>query len=416
MAGQQNSLIEPPRLRTGDPSRHATWLELFFDLVYVVAIAEVAHMLHKPLDGDTILKFLLFYVPIYWAWVGHTVYANRFDTDDLPYRLITFGMMVASLLMAVPISGMNDAGLRLYAIGYLCARVLLLALYLRAHLSLPDARPMTRVFLHGFSLGAVFWVASIFVPPPATYLLWLVGLVIDLLTPWRNRRVLEGYPLHVEHFPERMGLLTIIVLGENIIATEAGLSKVPAEGVWITAAVMGFLVPACIWWLYFTFVQHAKLDRALRHGLPYVYIHLPLTIGICMMSVAIGHLVQEAASAEPKTGTLYLLGAGATLWLGSFFTLMWRIDRRHMRRNLVIGFMLAIAGTLALCLFGGGLSPLEVIGATLAIFLALVVLDTQYGMPATEIGDDADSPGETPRGGADAEAEPPAPSSGGPAP
>jgi low temperature requirement protein LtrA len=416
MAGQWTSLIAPPRLRTGDPSRHATWLELFFDLVFVVAIAEVAHMLHKPLDGDTILKFLLLYVPIYWAWVGHTVYANRFDTDDLPYRLITFGMMVASLLMAVPISGMNDAGLQLYAVGYLCARVLLLVLYLRAHLSLPDARPMTRVYLQGFSLGAVFWVASIFVPPPATYMLWLVGLVIDLLTPWRNRRVLGGYPLHVEHFPERMGLLTIIVLGENIVATEAGLSKVPAEGVWIAAAVGGFLVTACIWWLYFTFVQHAKLDRALRHGLPYVYIHLPLTIGICVMSVAIGHLVQEAASAEPKAGTLNLLGVGATLWLGSFFTLMWRIDRRHMRRNLVFGFILAIAGTLSLCLFGGDLSPIEVIGATLAIFLALVVLDTQYGMPATEIGDNADSSGESPRQAEESEPGPPGPAAGGPAP
>jgi low temperature requirement protein LtrA len=193
-----------------------------------------------------------------------------------------------------------------------------------------------------------------------------------------------------------MGLFTIIVLGENIIATEAGLSKVPAEGVWIAAAVMGFLVPACIWWLYFTFVQHAKLDRALRHGLPYVYIHLPLTIGICMMSVAIGHLVEEAAKLEPKPATLYLLGAGATLWLASFFTMMWRIDRRHMRRNLVIGFLLAMTGTLSLCFFGGDLSPIAVIGATLGIFFTLVVLDTQYGMPATEIGDGTDSPGETP--------------------
>jgi low temperature requirement protein LtrA len=387
-------LVNPPALHDGDPKRHATWLELFFDLVFVVAITEVANLLHKPLDDTTFALYLLLYVPIYWAWVGHTVYANRFDTDDLVFRLATFGMMVAALCMAVPISTITEGGTEVYAGGYLAARLLLIGLYARAWWHIPEARPMTGWYLKGFGLAALCWVASLFVPPPARYMLWVAGLTIDFVTPWIKRSMLARYPLHQEHFPERMGLFTIIVLGESIIATEAGLSSVKAEGPWITTAVMGFLIMACIWWLYFTFVQHAKLDKALRHGLTYIYVHLPLTAGISMLAVAIGHLVKEAAHATPRVDSMVLLGLGSAMFLASFFQMMWRIDRRHMRRNLIAAFVVAIVATIALAIVGTGLAPTWVVGILLSLFVSLVVLDMQYGMPASDIsgGDTAEGP------------------------
>ncbi|MNT04620.1 Bacterial low temperature requirement A protein (LtrA) [compost metagenome] len=223
-------------------------------------------------------------------------------------------------------------------------------------------------------------------------MLWVAGLTIDFITPWIKRSMLAGYPLHQEHFPERMGLFTIIVLGESIIATEAGLSSVKAEGPWITTAVMGFLIMACIWWLYFTFVQHAKLDKALRHGLTYIYVHLPLTAGISMLAVAIGHLVKEAAHVVPRVDTMILLGLGSTMFLASFFQMMWRIDRRHMRHNLIAAFIVAIVATIALAILGTGLAPTWVVGILLSLYVGLVVLDMQYGMPASDIVDDGGSP------------------------
>lgn len=392
MPGIWSRLVNPPELHDGDPKRHATWLELFFDLVFVVAITEVAKLLHKPLDDTTFAWYLLLYVPIYWAWVGHTVYANRFDTDDLIFRLATFGMMVAALCMAVPISTITEGGTEVYAGGYLTARLLLIGLYARAWWHLPEARPMTGWYLQGFGLAALCWGASLFVPPPVRYMLWVAGLTIDFVTPWIRRSMLARYPLHQEHFPERMGLFTIIVLGESIIATEAGLSSVKAQGPWITTAVMGFLIMACIWWLYFTFVQHAKLDRALRHGLTYIYVHLPLTAGISMLAVAIGHLVKEAAHAAPRVDTMILLGLGSAMFLASFFQMMWRIDRRHMRRNLIAAFIIAIVATIALAILGAGLAPTWVVGILLSLYVGLVFLDMQYGMPATDIagGDSAE--------------------------
>lgn len=398
MAEARTRLFHPPRMRAGEPSRHATWLELFFDLVFVVAITEAAHFLHKPLSFANLGMYLLLYLPIYWAWVGHTEYANRFDTDDLPFRLITFGMMVAALMMAVPIDHLATGTSWLFVAGYLVARGLLLALYLRAHAHLPEARPMTRLYVRGYSLGALVWLASLGLPAPLQYVLWAIGLGVDMVMPWWGRATLARFPLHTEHFPERLGLLTIIVMGESIIATEAGLSAVPPEGAWLLTAVLGFLVMACIWWLYFTFVQHAKLDRSLGHGLPYVYVHLPLTIGIGMLAVGIGHLVKEAAKAEPLDGTLVLIGLGSTLWLASFFAMMWRADRRHLHRHLIAAFAAATAGTAALCWFGAGLRPPVLLGTFLAIYVALVVADLQYGLPAQEITDERGATGGPPSG------------------
>ena len=101
-------LLEPPRLRTAtaerDKERHATWLELFLDLVFVVAIAELGRSLAHDVTAHGFLRYLGLFVPIWWAWAGFTFYATRFDTDDLVYRVMTLlGMFgVAVLATTVP--------------------------------------------------------------------------------------------------------------------------------------------------------------------------------------------------------------------------------------------------------------------------------------------------------------------------
>lgn len=383
-----DQLVEPPRLRH-EEGRRATWLELFFDLIFVVGITEVGAWLHQPLDVRTVVLFLLFYGSIYWAWVGHTLYANRFDTDDVPYRLVTFAMMMAAFGMAVPLTHMTIPGEALFAGGYVAIRALLLMLYLRAWFHLPDARPMTGLYLKGISAGALLWLVSLAVPAPGRYLLWIAGLAVDVVTPWIGRGVLRQFPLHAEHFPERLALLTLIVLGEAVIAVEQGLSHVPIAGAWVTAAVLAFVVSVCVWWLYFTFVNYAKLDHALTHGLPYLYLHLPITAGISAMAVAMGRLVEEAARHELHHDTLVLLGMSTTIWLAAFFRLMWTTDRRHLRRNLLAAFSFAVIATAALTVFGQHLPPLGVMGILTALFVTLVVLDTEYGLPAVALDETA---------------------------
>ena len=113
--------LDPPRLRTveeGFEERHATWLELFFDLVFVVVVAELGQNLsHDP----TLHGFLLYvglFIPVIWAWAGFTFYANRFDTDDLTYRLLILLAMFAVAALATNTPNAIEEGGRAFAVSY----------------------------------------------------------------------------------------------------------------------------------------------------------------------------------------------------------------------------------------------------------------------------------------------------------
>src|SRR4029453_1401426 len=150
--------LRPPQLRTLDDrgERHATWLELFCDRVFVISIAEVVHTLedyHSPAD---FLGAAGLFVAVWWAWVGYTVYADRFDTDD-------------------PLHG----GSARFALSFVAVRGIVLLLNARARRHAAPARPLLNLYLTAFSIGASLWRASLLVPEPARYALWGIALVIE---------------------------------------------------------------------------------------------------------------------------------------------------------------------------------------------------------------------------------------------
>jgi low temperature requirement protein LtrA len=263
-------LIRPPRLRTVGAEgeiRRATWMELFYDLVFVVAVAQLGNRLGSDRSFAGVLEFVALFIPVWWAWVGHTIYAARFDTDDLIHRLGTAAMMLAAA-MAVQIPTALEVSSAGFAAAYVCARTVLLLLYLGVRFTIPVARGVTGLYLSGFGIGAALWAISILTPPPARFVLWALGLAVDFATPWigRHTGVLRRFPLDTSHLPERFGLFTIIVLGETLLSVVSGMSKVEWRAASITTAVLGFGVAMCIWWIYFTFVEEAPFLCNLGSG------------------------------------------------------------------------------------------------------------------------------------------------------
>src|SRR6266571_1572322 len=145
--------LVPPRLRTaGDPAaeRHASWLELFFDLVFVVAITELSRLLVLDHSAGGFLRFAALFVPVFVAWQGYMAYATRFDTDDLAFRVSYFAAMLAIAAMAVLIDDVADgAHSAEFAIAYVALRSFMLALYARVWYSVPEARPLIRFYEAG---------------------------------------------------------------------------------------------------------------------------------------------------------------------------------------------------------------------------------------------------------------------------
>jgi low temperature requirement protein LtrA len=373
-------LLRPPRLRAADAEgelRHATWMELFYDLVFVVAVAALSGRLHEDASLAGILLFAGLFVPVWWAWVGHTIYAARFDTDDLVHRLATAAMMLAAAAMAVQIPTSLEDGSAGFAAAYVGARGILVLLYLGARFSVPEARGVTNLYIAGFTLGTGLWAVSILVPPPARYALWAAGLAVDFATPWIGRRlgVLRGFPLDTSHLPERFGLFTIIVLGETILGVVGGMSEVRWQAASVVTAALAFAVAVCIWWIYFTFVEEAPFAYNLGSGQPYIYSHLPIVVAVAVIGVGMRHAIVEALHPALEPETLRLIGAGVVLWLVSFLVLQLANVRGLPLKRTIGTYAGAVGATVLVTGLGPSLPPPLVLAGITLVFVALLVLD-----------------------------------------
>ncbi|HEY9386479.1 MAG TPA: low temperature requirement protein A [Nitrososphaeraceae archaeon] len=206
--------------------RHATWLELFYDLVFVAVISQLAHNLEEDFSLYGFTGFLALFIPVWWSWTGAAFYATRFDTDDLGHRILILLQMVGAAALAVNVSdglGNDSAG---FALSYAAIRIILILEYMRVgrSKSFSSATPLIKKYTRGFLCAAVVWIISAFVPPPFRFVLWGIGLVIDFAMPITVGRLHSQFAPHISHLPERLGLFTIIVLGESVLGLVAGVS------------------------------------------------------------------------------------------------------------------------------------------------------------------------------------------------
>jgi low temperature requirement protein LtrA len=363
--------LRPPQLRTLDDQgeRHATWLELFFDLVFVISIAEVAHTLE---DYRTLADFLGtagLFVAVWWAWVGYTVYADRFDTDDVAHRVLVLAGMLAVIAMALSVHDALHGGSARFALAFVAVRGIVLLLNARARRHAAPARPLLNLFLAAFSTGAALWLLSVFVPEPARYVLWGVALVIELSAPWVGRRQIVKAPVHTSHLVERFGLFTLIVLGESVVRVAQGAADVDD---WTTATLAaaggGFLLVAGLWWLYFDRLDEGTVRSVLR-GLVWNYTHLPLLAGLVSVAVGTEYAILDAAGGQLERSTTAALGGGTALYLLSTVVIGLAV-RRGSDRRLSLWL-----GSAAVCLAVGLVWPLGLpVGLLVALDLVLFAL------------------------------------------
>jgi low temperature requirement protein LtrA len=368
-------LLEPPRLRTLDADeveRRATWLELFFDLVFVAAIAQVGQNLTEDPSLEGFLRYAALFVAIWWAWMGYTFYADRFDTDDLLYRLLTLGGMLAIAALAVNVRDAFDRWTA-FVISYALVRAVLLVLYVRARRHVPQARRLTEIYLAMFSLGVVLWLASTLVASPARYWIWAAGLVVELAAPLFGWRAIRQAPVHRSHIPERFGLFTIIVLGEAVLAAVVGTSGVTwrfDSGLFAAAA---FVIAACLWWIHFDFVDTSVLGRGLG-GLVYVYGHYPLVLGIAAFGVGTKLAIHETPAGELDAGARWLFCGGIALALLA----MGAVQLAGARTLRDPDLWLRLGSGAAMLLFAAvfaSVSPLVIAGLVAAVLVAQVAVE-----------------------------------------
>ena len=373
--------LRPPRLRTlehGTGERHASWLELFFDLVLVVAIAQLAHLFAHHPDGFGAFVAAGLFAAVFLAWQGFTAYADRFDTDDLPFRLATFVQMLALLAMGVMAADVVSGRHAGFAVAFATLRAVLVALYARAYRHAPDARPLIRRYAGAYSVSVLLWLVSALLPDWWWATLWGIALVLDLSMPPLNTRLHRSIPTDPAHLPERFGLFTIVVLGELIVAVGIGTVEARWSASAVSAAVLGFAVAACLWWLYFERLTGQELPRSPVPIVTYAYTHLPLLAAL--MFVAGGVSVLVRSEAQPAAGA-WALCAGVAVFLASLALAHAQLLAPLPRWVNAARWLCAVV---ILCIPLLVDAAVQVTGLTLGMLVALVIFEGVMCKPAEQ--------------------------------
>jgi low temperature requirement protein LtrA len=366
-------LLRPPRLRTlEDEDRHASYLELFFDLVFVVAIAQLAHelVLDHSLQGFAVFGAL--FLPVFIAWQGFTIYADRFDTDDVVFRVVVLFGMLAILALAVQVPEVAHGDGTGFALAYVLLRSLTIALYVRAYRHVPQARPLIVRYAGGYSLGVALWLVSLPLEAPERYVLWGIGLAWEYALPWLVRHLFASIPVHMSHVPERFALFTIVVLGESVLAVALGVAGRDWAPSAALIAGLGFFVAASIWWMYFGHGLDFSLERGANRVLVFAYVHIPLLAALTAVGAGITLAIEQSSEPGLDAGTRWALAGGAAAYL---------VCLTVAQRRMTIGFLprtaqsrlAGAAGLVVLAVAGAELEPLAFTALTTGVLVGLVV-------------------------------------------
>ncbi|MEA2424250.1 MAG: hypothetical protein QOH13_660 [Thermoleophilaceae bacterium] len=288
--------VRTPRLSAvlRDEER-VTPLELFFDLVFVLAITQCTALMAADPSWEGLARGLLVLGVLWWCWVGYAWLTSVVDPEEGLVRIAMFAAMAALVVTALAVPhAFNDAAL-VFAVAYGAARLGQLALFFLASRDQPELRKAVVAGLVGSTFIGVglIAIASLF-DGPLQGGLWLAALTLDMAGPMLFG--VEGWMLVPGHFAERHGLIILIAIGESIVAVGAGAGATVDAGI-VTAAVLGVAVAAALWWLYFDVVVIVATRRLSRAAVgreqnsmardSYSFLHLPMVAGIVLVALGI---------------------------------------------------------------------------------------------------------------------------------
>ncbi|WP_040568885.1 low temperature requirement protein A [Microbacterium algeriense] len=356
------------------PHRTASPLELFFDLVFVVAVSIASAQLHHALSHGDVLhgvtSYAMVFFAIWWAWMNFTWFATSFDTDDWLYRVTTIVQMGGVLVFAAGIPRAFEHGdFRLPVLGYVVMRIAMVAQWLRASRAGGELRSPARRYAFGIAAVQVLWILFLLIPVGplqivAFVLFALIEIGVPIFAEYRKRT-----PWHPHHITERYGLFTLIVLGESLLASANAivdaLEKVESLGPLIAISVLALVVTAALWWIYF-WPPHHRAITSFRRSLRYGYTHYFVFAAAAAFSAGI------EVELDVLTGESHLSNVAAsftvTIPIAIFLLGIWWIAIRD-NADRVVNAVVPLGALLVL------LDPVLPVPVTLtALILAVIVV------------------------------------------
>jgi low temperature requirement protein LtrA len=363
--------------------QRASFVELFFDLVFVFVVTRLSDLLVRDLTllGAAKTAFLL--LVAWWAWIYTTWMTNWFDPDTGPVRAVLLVGMLASMLGAIAIPDAFGDRALLLVVGYVGVQSFRNGFaVLATDRSDPLHMPLVRSFAWNVWVGAI-WLVGALVDETTRVPVWIAALLLDYAgplaghwNPWLGRSDPTEWHLEPSHFTERILLFLIIALGETIVAsgvTASALELTPAR---MLAVVVAFAVAVALWWLYFDFHAERTLhqlraaaDERGRMGRDLSYVCIPLVAGIIVAAVG-SEIVIAHPSDRLHAAELIALGAGPILYLLGSVLIKLRVLHARWQPRAIAAVCVA-----AVTALGAALPALATWALVLAVLAAVSALE-----------------------------------------
>ncbi|MDX1436117.1 MAG: low temperature requirement protein A [Anaerolineales bacterium] len=354
-----------------------TFVELFFDLVFVFSVTQVVGLFHGHLDLVTLGTAILVFWLIWWGWTQFTWSLNSADTTQ-PF--VELGVLVATgvaFFMAGAVPAVYGERSLWFAVSYVIVRAIGLALQYFVAMEIPEMRAALRNWVSLSALGLLAVLAGGAIGGTAQYLLWGLAILLDLVAAGVGGQA-EGWVIHPAHFAERHGLFVIIALGESLIVAASGVT----EEMWtiplLSIAGLVVAITGGLWWSYFPHAMHglehalASVQGAFRARLArdsYSLMHFAMIFGIVAFAVAVEEIIAHPDEPLAPEGRL-ALALGQLLFVGGMALAYWRATRIALVPRLLL-----VAFSTVAILFLEGVSPIVSLGIALASLLILLGIE-----------------------------------------
>ncbi|MER5535475.1 low temperature requirement protein A [Streptomyces mirabilis] len=344
--------------RRDEAHRVASPLELFFDLCFVVAIAqaggELVHAVAAGHAGEGILNYAMIFFAIWWAWMNFTWFSSAYDNDDALYRVVTLVQIAGVLVLAAGVSRAFENHVYLAVwLGYAIMRFALIAQWLRVARSAEGPeRTMALRYAGGVLLCQVGWLGLLVLPESGRPWVFLVMAIAEMCVPvYAEKDFVTSW--HPHHVSERFGLFTIIVLGETIaastMAVKSAVDEHDALGELLPIAAGGLLIVFSAWWIYFVVPIHGHL-RSSAHAFLWGYGHYLIFASAAAIGAGLEVAVEQAVG-KTQISTL-AASAAVTLPTALYFLTVWLLHARYFKMGITEQLVLPTAALLViLCTF-----------------------------------------------------------------
>jgi low temperature requirement protein LtrA len=351
-----------------------TPLELFFDLVFVLAITQCTALMADSPTWEGLVKGLLVLGVLWWSWVGYAWLTSVVDPEEGVVRLVIFGAMAGLLVAALCVPEVFGDLALLFACCYAAVRIGQILLFVVASRDDPALRHSVLGLAISTGIGVGLLVAASFADGLLQGGLWALALLLDMGGPWLIDP--EGWKLVPGHFAERHGLIVIIALGESIVAIGVGSEAGVDAGV-VVAAVLGIAVAGALWWLYFDVValvaarrlSNARAGRE-RNEIArdsFSYLHFPMVAGIVLLALGLKKTLEHVEDPLELVPAVAALG-GTAIYLLAHVAFRWRNVHRFSAQRLLCAVLLVAFIPAAVEL--PALVTLGVLAALLSVLIA----------------------------------------------